>query len=397
MGEIVAAIGTAHSPYSFTRPPDEKADEIDLSIECMKELGRILDETKPDVIIFIGNDHIETFSASCMPTFAVIAGNYAHAEWAGREYKLPVHREMAEDMLEKLIDQGFDLAYSEDATLGHSFAVPFEYVIGGRKIPVIPVFANVYLPPLPNPKRCAALGKAIADFVKQRKERVAVIASGGMSHYPGTVKYHHPEYDFDRWIVTQFEAGNANALLDMTVQQLDEAGNTELLAWAVLFGAIGPQPGELIQYIPTWHHGLCYMRFLPARPHKTSVFEAAQKDKGGLQFKNQGYAFYKHPPAHAYNLNRLLFEIRNDAALRERCVDDLDSVADEYQLGPEQRKAAQTFIDVGEGKKLVSDYCEPLVNAGAHPLTVLLSLHAINSTVHKKRQAAQQTKAPVQS
>ena len=109
MGEIVAAIGTAHSPYSFTRPPDEKADEIDLSIECMKELGRILDETKPDVIIFIGNDHLETFSMTCMPTFAIIAGNYAHAEWAGRECKLPVHREMAEDMLEKLIDRGFDI------------------------------------------------------------------------------------------------------------------------------------------------------------------------------------------------------------------------------------------------------------------------------------------------
>ena len=108
MGEIVAAIGTAHSPYSFTRPPDEKADEIDLSIECMKELGRILDETKPDVIIFIGNDHLETFSMTCMPTFAIIAGNTAHAEWAGRECNLTVHREMAEDMLEKLIDLLYD-------------------------------------------------------------------------------------------------------------------------------------------------------------------------------------------------------------------------------------------------------------------------------------------------
>src|SRR2546429_5324518 len=111
MGEIVAAIGTAHSPYSFTRPPDEKADEIDLSIECMKELGRILDETKPDVIIFIGNDHLETFSMTCMPTFAIIAGNTAHAEWAGRECNLTVHREMAEAFLERLIDRGFDLAY----------------------------------------------------------------------------------------------------------------------------------------------------------------------------------------------------------------------------------------------------------------------------------------------
>jgi len=391
MGEIVAAIATSHSPYAFNRPPDEKPEEIDLSIEAMKELGKILDETKPDVIIYVGNDHMETFSITCMPTFAIIAGNYAHAEWAGRELKLPVHREMAKDMLEKLIDRGFDLAYSEDAVLGHSFAIPFEYVIGSRKIPLVPIFANVYLPPLPNPRRCAAFGKAIADFVKERPERVAIIASGGMSHYPGTTKYHYPEFDFDRWLVTQLETGNTEALLQMTTSQLDEAGDTELLAWCVLFGAIGPQPGELIHYIPTWHHGLCYMRFLPARPHATSAFEAAKKERGGLQFKDQGYAFYKHPPAHAYNLNRLLFEVRTNAKLRELAVDDLDSVADQFELSPDQRIAAHALIDVGEGKKLVSDYCEPLVNAGAHPLQVLLTLHAVNATVHKPRKAQQQT------
>ena len=270
--------------------------------------------------------------------------------------------------------------------------MPFEYVIGGRNIPRDSHIRNAL--------RCRIRSVAPRDGpsrISSKNGRSAWRSSPAVDvALSGTVKYHHPEYDFDRWIVTQFEAGNTNALLDMTVQQLDEAGNTELLAWAVLFGAIGPLPGELIHYIPTWHHGLCYMRFLPSRPHKTSVFEAARKDNGGLQFKNQGYAFYKHPPAHASNLNRLLFEIRNDAALRERCVDELDSVADEYELGPEQRKAARTFIDVGEGKKLVSDYCEPLVNAGAHPLTVLLSLRDQHNR-SKKRQAAQQTKAPVQS
>ena len=396
MGEIVAAIGTSHSPYAFTRPPDEKPEEIDLSIEAMKELGRCLDESKPDVIIYIGNDHLETFSMTCMPTFALIAGNYAHAEWAGREFKLPVHREMAEDLLEKLIGRGFDMAYSEDAVLGHSFAVPFEYLIGGRQIPIIPIFANVYLPPLPSPQRCAALGKAIAEIVKGRSERVAVVASGGMSHYPGTRKYHHPEFDFDRWLITQFEAGNTDALLNMTVQQLDEAGNTEMLAWSILFGAMGKHVGELIHYIPTWHHGLAYMRFLPARPHKNSAFEAAKKERGGLQFKDQGYAFYKHPPAHAYELNRLLFDIRNDGTLREKVVDETNAVAETYKLGTAQKTALRALVEVGEGKKLVSDYCEALVDAGAHPLQALMSLHAVNSLVHKKRKA-QPPKAPGQN
>ena len=100
---------------------------------------------------------------------------------------------MAEDILNKLVvDHNFDMAYSEDAELGHAFSIPFEYVIGKRDIPVIPFFTNVYVPPLPTPRRCEALGKAIAEIVKGRKERVAIIASGGMSHFPGTTKYLHP-------------------------------------------------------------------------------------------------------------------------------------------------------------------------------------------------------------
>src|SRR5207237_650616 len=162
------------------------------------------------------------------------------AKFAGREYDLPVHREMAEDLLNKLVvDYSFDVAYSEDAELGHAFAVPFEHVIGKRDIPVVPFFTNVYVPPLPTPKRCAALGKA---------------------------------------------------------------GNTEMLTWAVLFGAIGPRPGALIDYIPTWHHGLAMMRFLPAvAKHAPSA--KAMEQYGGFKFKNQGFQFYKHPPADAYGLN----------------------------------------------------------------------------------------------
>jgi len=382
MGEIVAAIGTCHTPYMFTRPPDEKPEQLDQAAAGMAELGRVLDETRPDVIIFMGSDHVETFSVTCIPTFAIIAGSRAIAKFAGREYNLPVHREMAEDLLTKLVvDHSFDVAYSEDAELGHAFAVPFEHVIGKRDIPVIPFFTNVYVPPLPTPKRCAALGRAIAEIVKGRKERVAVIASGGMSHFPGTTKYLQPEFDFDRWLVAQFEAGNTGALLEMTGTQLDEVGNTEMLTWAMMFGAIGPQPGTLIDYIPTWHHGLAMMRFLPVGAKHAAAAKALEQ-YGGFKFKNQGYQFYRHPPAEAYGLNRLLFEVRHSGELRDRVIANLDAVAKEYELNAQQRRAAEELISVGKGG-LVSEHVGPLVEAGAHPLQALMSLHVIFSMSHQ--------------
>jgi len=382
MGEIVAAVGTCHTPYMFTRPPDENAAQLDAAAAAMQEVGKVLDETKPDVIVFLGSDHVETFSVTCIPTFAIIAGSRAIAKFAGREYNLPVHREMAEDLLNKLVVQhSFDIAYSEDAELGHAFAVPFEYVIGKRDIPVIPFFTNVYVPPLPTPKRCAALGKAIAEIIKGRRERVALVASGGMSHFPGTSKYLAPEFDFDRWLVAQFEAGNTDALLSMTGTQLDEVGNTEMLNWATMFGAIGPQEGELIDYIPTWHHGLSMMRFLPHRARKAGSAKGLEQ-YGGFKFKNQGFQFYKHPPAEAYGLNRLLFEVRHSAELRDRIIRNLDAVSTEYELSPQQRTAAEELINVGKGG-LVSEHVGPLVEAGAHPLQALMSLHVIFSMSHR--------------
>ena len=289
MGEIVAAMATCHAPQLFTYPPDEDPAQLDATIAAMRELGKILDETKPDVLVFLGSDHLETFSLNCVPTFAIVAGSRAIATFAGRNYDLPIHREMAEDFLDKLVRAGFDLAYSEDAELGHTFAVPFEFVLEGRDIPVVPFHTNVYLPPLPSPQRCAALGREIAKVIASRPERVAILASGGMSHYPGTSKYHQPEFEFDRWLISQLELGNMDALLEMTVEQLDEVGNTELLNWATLFGAIGNQPGELLCYTPTWHHGHAMMRFLPAKEKSITGRRDGAVEHHGYQFKNQGF------------------------------------------------------------------------------------------------------------
>src|SRR5579862_2877846 len=149
MGQIVGAWATVHAPQLFTRPPTEVPEQIDADIAAMKLMGKELDELKPDAIIVIGSDHLETFFLSAVPTFAVIAGDYSRAAFAGKDYKLRTHLPLAEDILDKLVRDEFDLTYSQDAIMGHSFAAVYEWVIEGRDIPVVPIFINTYLPPLP--------------------------------------------------------------------------------------------------------------------------------------------------------------------------------------------------------------------------------------------------------
>jgi 2,3-dihydroxyphenylpropionate 1,2-dioxygenase len=201
MGEIVAAMASVHAPQLFTRPPEEDSKQLDAGIAAMRQLGKALDQTRPDALIIFASDHMETFFLRTVPTFAVMVSDRATAAFAGRTWNPPIHQQFAEALLEQLVRRDFDMAYSQDADLGHSFAAIFEWILEDRAIPVVPIFVNTYLPPLPNPHRCAALGRAIGEIVAERPERVAVLASGGMSHYPGTARYYHPAYDFDRWCI----------------------------------------------------------------------------------------------------------------------------------------------------------------------------------------------------
>jgi aromatic ring-opening dioxygenase catalytic subunit (LigB family) len=369
MGKIVAAMATVHAPQLFTRPPTEDPAQLDADIAAMRELGKTLDETKPDVAIVIGSDHLETFFLSAVPTFAIVAGKTAQASFAGRDYELPTHP-LAEELLDKLVDAGFDMTYSQDAVMGHSFAAVYEWVIEGRSVPVVPLFVNTYLPPLPRARRCEALGRAIREIVEKGPERVAIIASGGMSHYPGTWKYPQPAYDFDWWAIAQMERGNPAALLDLTNEQLDEVGNTEMLPWMILFGAIGNQPGELLTYQPTWHHGHGVMRFIPNKADGPSTPEPAPS----WQFENAGgYQFYRHPDPAVYRLNKVIFDLRHSQALRRRLFTDTEGLGSEYGLTATETEALGRLkdesIDVLRSLK-----SHPLVEAGAHPLGMLMAL-----------------------
>jgi 2,3-dihydroxyphenylpropionate 1,2-dioxygenase len=392
MGKIVAAIGTVHAPQLFVRPPSEDLAQLDADIAAMRLMGKDLDEVKPDVAIVIGNDHMETFFLSSVPTFAVMSGERARAEFARKTYDLPIHQGLAEDLLDTLVNSNFDMAYSQDAVLGHAFAAVYEWIIEDRKIPVVPIFENAYLPPLPTARRCAELGKAIAKVIAKRPERVAIIASGGMSHFPGTWKYPQPDFEFDYWAIAQMEKGNNEALLNLTSEQLDVVGNTEMLSWMIMFGAIGNVPGELITYQPTWHHGHAVMRFLPDKRTGKLSAEGAKAPKE-YKFKgSEGYEFYKHPSPSAYKLNKILYDLRFKPSLRVRLINDIPSVAAEYGMLLEEAKVLETLQDE-DIEKFRNGTVHPLVKAGAHPLGMWMSVIVFHAELRRLRAQAQSVKA----
>ncbi|HLQ33379.1 MAG TPA: hypothetical protein VK457_11880 [Chloroflexota bacterium] len=256
MAELAAVMATVHAPQLIAPPPTEDPEQVRLTIQAMSRLGQRLDETRPDALLLITGDHLEGFFLNCIAPFTVYLAEEAAGSFAGRHWSYPVATELALALLEDGLEAGFDLAYSQEAELDHASLVPLHYVLGSRPIPIVPLFVNTYVPPQPAPRRCFELGRSLGDILRRQPERVAVLASGGMSHYPGTERYGQPDYDFDHTLLDELEAGHGEALIDCPPLKLDETGNTELRTWLVAMGMAGArQPFELLTYQPTWHHG----------------------------------------------------------------------------------------------------------------------------------------------
>ncbi len=81
-----------------------------------------------------------------------------------------------------------------------------------------------------------------------------IVASGGMSHFPGTDRYGSPDAAFDLALLDRMKAGHLKALIGLSEEELDASGNIELRCWAVAAGALGDRVPDICQWNPSWHH-----------------------------------------------------------------------------------------------------------------------------------------------
>jgi 2,3-dihydroxyphenylpropionate 1,2-dioxygenase len=146
---------------------------------------------------------------------------------------------------------------------------------------------------------------------------------------------------------------NHEALLSMTSEQLDMVGNTEVLSWMIMFGAIGNQPGELLTYQPTWHHGDGVMRFLPDK-RTGKVSEEGARAAAAYKFKGaEAYEFYKHPSPSAYKLNKILYDLRFKPTLRVRLINDIPSVAADRSTRRKSSRLCRMRTSKGSATSLI--------------------------------------------
>ena len=302
MAKIVLGIGTSHSPqlsvraseWGVLREKDEHDPRLDyqglikrakqgiqteLTPEKFRQrdeacqraietLGDVLQQAEVDVVVVFGDDQHEQFQDDNMPTFAIYHGKslpvvthtgrnpaaWKTAEergWAMTAPEYEANHALADHLISSLVDAEFDIARCNklrpEIGVGHAFSFLYRRVLPGGKLPMVPVMVNTYYPPnQPTPKRCYAFGQAVRKAIDSwdTDKRVAVMASGGLSHVV-------IDEEIDEMTIDGLRNKKPEVLWGLPRERL-WGGTSEILNWVALAGVAEPMDLKFLEYVTTY-------------------------------------------------------------------------------------------------------------------------------------------------
>jgi aromatic ring-opening dioxygenase catalytic subunit (LigB family) len=302
MGSLVAAMASSHA---FAVAPPEKWDELrernrnvyaqrqniavppphprvsEESWEDVRkrygrvhngllELKRVIEEAKPDALLVIGDDQNENYTSQNVPQFAIYTD--AEAVFFDRLFKqertYSCAAEISRLILEKAVEAGFDLSFSENfpekRLISHAHAEPLmRILLPAADVPIVPIYVNAIHPPGPTPARCYAFGQFLGDIIGDHlaNKRIAIYGSGGLSHftagypwrfYNGPFGYGAISEEFDRKIIRWMSHGQVEEIKKLTSKELLDHGNIEFRSWMIVLGAVGAVPAQMLAYEPMY-------------------------------------------------------------------------------------------------------------------------------------------------
>jgi Catalytic LigB subunit of aromatic ring-opening dioxygenase len=166
---------------------------------------------------------------------------------SGREF--PGAPQHARRVTEHLVEAGFDLSISETSGrgFGHAIGFPMVRLSGDTSWGCIPILLNTYYPPnQPTPARCFDLGVALRGAIEALDDnaRIALIASGGLSHFVVNEA-------LDAQVLDALRTRDQSGLTSLPVGILN-AGSSEIRNWITVAGAVSDVAPEWLEYVPCY-------------------------------------------------------------------------------------------------------------------------------------------------
>ncbi len=240
-----------------------RKERFESSWRAINTLSEVLEEAAPDVCVIIGDDTHEVFMPEeHIPAIDVFWGDelpyMPHSSRVKSDElvmrTLPGQPDLGKHIVESLLSDEFDVSHSqtvpEGRYIGHAFDFVYGCVMRNQVGPQVPIWLNTYYPPnQPTLKRCYALGQSLRRAIESwdANQRVAVIATGGMSHLL-------LDETLDRTMLAAMQAKDEKTMTTAFPEDIFVYGTSEIRNWLVLAGAMadGKEQMELVAYEPMY-------------------------------------------------------------------------------------------------------------------------------------------------
>lgn len=252
---------------------------------CQVALGKMreaYEAARPDVAVILGKDQKEIF-VDHTPSFVIYSGKEIYNGPPGRSVYAPAasvtypgHPELALHLIQFLQKAGFDLTdllkwppntwLKNENVVPHAFGFVQHQIMSDTPPPCVPILVNTFYPPTqPSMPRCIQMGKAMRDAIRSwdTKLRVAVIASGGLSHFVC-------DETFDRRIMGYLQNNDLEALAQVDDRSY-QSGTSEIKLYVPVLQAMEGlnAPMTLVDYVPCYRteagtgEGMGFMHWTP--------------------------------------------------------------------------------------------------------------------------------------
>lgn len=211
----------------------------------------------PEALIVVAAEHFANFFMNNMPSFAIgmaqrYQGPIEDPDWLGiARTAIPGDAALSERLIREVM-QTVDVAYCEEWKFDHGIMVPLSFLTPSYDLPIVPVNINCQGPPLTPLHRAWALGEALRRAADSVPQRLALIGTGGISHWPATPDSGKINEAWDRELLERWARNDKQALLsysDGAVYREAGQGGFEIRTFISVAAAARGQ-GHLQHYSP---------------------------------------------------------------------------------------------------------------------------------------------------
>jgi gallate dioxygenase len=358
MARIIGGIAASHTPtIGFAYDKSKQQDPVWAPIfENFAPLSDWLAERRPDVLLYIFNDHITSFFFDHYSAISLGVGQqWKPADEGGGARNLPPidgHPALAEHIGRSLMTDEFDMSFFQNKALDHGCFSPLSVLCPHQPtwpVKLIPLQLGVLQMPIPSARRLYRLGQALRRAIESYPEdlKVAIVATGGLSHQVHGERsgFNNPEWD--QRFLDLFER-DPEQLAEMTIGEYATLGGfegAEVIMWLAMRGALpsGVVCKHRSYYLPSMT-GIATAIYEPAdngagTPASTIARHRARMEEqlAGVEKLQGTHPFTIGTAVRAYRINEYLYRMI-DHDHRTRFKEDPEASFEAASLSEEERE-----------------------------------------------------------